>query len=209
MMLTEKLKNNKVTVMGKIVSGLTFDHEVLGEGFYLTRMEIERLSGNADILPVLISERLLDVEKDYTGCVMEVSGQFRSFNQHDGNRSRLILQVFALEARVLDGEADPFRSNRISLDGRICKAPVYRKTPSGREIADILLAVNRDYGRSDYIPCIAWERNAGYASRMHAGMRLKLQGRIQSRDYLKRLSETETEQRTAYEVSISTFEIVQ
>ena len=154
----------------------------------------------------MISERLIDVTQDYTGEFLMVTGQFRSYNRHEEQKNRLVLSVFAREAEFIDEEPDGAKTNTILLDGYICKLPVYRKTPLGREIADLLLAVNRPYGKSDYIPCICWGRNARFASAFRVGEHVQLIGRIQSREYMKKLSETETEKRTAYEVSVSKLE---
>ena len=154
----------------------------------------------------MISERLIDVTQDYTGKFLMVTGQFRSYNRHEEQKNRLVLSVFAREAEFIDEEPDGAKTNTILLDGYICKLPVYRKTPLGREIADLLLAVNRPYGKSDYIPCICWGRNARFASTFQVGEHVQLIGRIQSREYMKKLSETETEKRTAYEVSVSKLE---
>ena len=196
-------ENNKVSMMGEIASGFTFSHEVFGEGFYMADVAVGRLSGQVDIIPLMVSESLIDIHKDYTGHAMECTGQFRSHNQHEGIRSRLKLSVFVREIHLtLPGPMDCTNNNQIFLDGYICKPPVYRKTPLEKEIADILLAVNRPYGKSDYIPCICWGRNARRASEFEVGTRIETWGRVQSRGYIKRLGKTETELRTAYEVSI-------
>lgn len=200
------IENNQVTIMGEVVSGFTFSHEVFGEGFYMMDISVKRLSNSRDLIPVMISERLIDVTQDYTGEFLMVTGQFRSYNRHEEQKNRLVLSVFAREAEFIDEEPDGAKTNTILLDGYICKLPVYRKTPLGREIADLLLAVNRPYGKSDYIPCICWGRNARFASTFQVGEHVQLIGRIQSREYMKKLSETETEKRTAYEVSVSKLE---
>ena len=200
------IENNQVTIMGEVVSGFTFSHEVFGEGFYMVDVSVKRLSNSRDLIPVMISERLIDVTQDYTGEFLMVTGQFRSYNRHEEQKTRLVLSVFAREAEFIDEEPDGAKTNTILLDGYICKLPVYRKTPLGREIADLLLAVNRPYGKSDYIPCICWGRNARFASAFRVGEHVQLIGRIQSREYMKKLSETETEKRTAYEVSVSKLE---
>ena len=197
------MENNKVSIIGKIVSGFTFSHEVFGEGFYMVDVAVKRLSGQADIIPLMVSERLIDVHEDYIGCTIEALGQFRSYNRHEGVRNRLMLSIFVREIHFMDEFTDYTKTNQIFLDGYICKAPIYRKTPLGREIADILLAVNRPYGKSDYIPCISWGRNARYASSLSVGTKVKIWGRIQSREYTKAISEAECEERIAYEVSIS------
>ncbi len=203
-----KITNNTVTLIGEIVSGFTFNHEVFGEGFYTVDLAVKRLSEQADVIPLTVSERLVDVSLDYIGATIEVKGQFRSTNQFREGKKRLILSVFVKEAHLLSETfTDYTKSNFISLDGFICKPPIYRKTPYGREIADLLLAVNRPYGKSDYIPCIAWGRNARYASGINVSTRVKVWGRVQSREYTKKLSETECEKRIAYEVSVSKLEV--
>ena len=205
--MSEKaIENNKVTVIGKIVSGFTFSHEVFGEGFYVVDLEVSRLSEQSDIIPLMISERLLNVGEDYIGCTVEATGQFRSYNRHEGTRNRLVLSVFVREISFMEEFTDYTKTKQIFLDGYICKIPIYRKTPLGREIADILLAVNRHYGKSDYIPCIAWGRNARYASGFEVGARVRIWGRVQSREYTKKLSDSECEKRVAYEVSVSKLE---
>lgn len=170
---------------------------------------VRRLSSSQDRIPLMISERLMDVTQDYTGEFIMATGQFRSYNRHDEQKNRLILSVFVREVSFIDEELDGAKTNTILLDGYICKLPVYRKTPLGREIADLLLAVNRPYGKSDYIPCICWGRNARFASSFEVGEHVQVLGRIQSREYVKRLSETETEKRTAYEVSVSKLECLE
>lgn len=205
-----RIENNKVTLSGEIVRNFEFSHEVFGEKFYTAMLVTERQSGQKDIIPIVVSDRLIDVKTDWIGRFVKVSGQFRSYNKHDGERNRLMLSVFVREFE--DFEEMPFSdnsSNHISLDGYICKHPIYRKTPLGREIADILLAVNRPYGKSDYIPCIAWGRNARFAENLEVGTKLQIEGRIQSREYQKRIADEEYETRTAYEVSISKLTVVE
>lgn len=203
------IENNQVTIMGEIVSHFSFSHEVFGEGFYMVDISVRRLSNSVDIIPVMISERLIDVNQDYSGEFLMVSGQFRSYNRHDEQKNRLVLSVFAREVSFIEEELDGAKTNSILLDGYICKLPIYRKTPLGREIADLLLAVNRPYGKSDYIPCICWGRNARFASSFEVGEHVQILGRIQSREYVKKLSETETEKRVAYEVSVSKLECIE
>ena len=200
------IENNQVTIMGEIISGFTFSHEVFGEGFYMVDVRVRRLSNSDDIIPLMISERLIDVTEDYTGEYIMASGQFRSYNRHEEQKNRLVLSVFVREVSFVDEEPDGVKTNSILLDGYICKEPIYRKTPLGREIADVLLAVNRPYGKSDYIPCICWGRHARYASGFQVGEHVQILGRIQSREYIKKLSETETQKRVAYEVSVSKLE---
>ena len=200
------IENNQVTIMGEIASGFTFSHEVFGEGFYMVDVLVKRLSNSDDRIPLMISERLIDVTQDYEGEYIMVSGQFRSYNRHEEQKNRLVLSVFVREVEFVEEEMDGAKTNSILLDGYICKAPVYRKTPLGREIADLLLAVNRPYGKSDYIPCIAWGRNARYAATFQVGAKLRIWGRVQSREYMKKIGENEGEKRIAYEVSVSKLE---
>ena len=208
--MSEKaMENNKVTVIGTIVSEFTFSHAVYGEGFYLVDLSVNRLSEQADIIPLLISDRLIDVEKDLRGCTIEATGQFRSYNRHEGVKNRLVLSVFVREVTFMEEFTDYTKTNQIFLDGYICKEPIYRKTPLGREIADLLVAVNRPYGKSDYIPCISWGRNARFASGFGVGTRVMIWGRVQSREYTKKITDTECEKRTAYEVSVSKLECVE
>lgn len=202
------IENNQVVLTGRIVSQFAFSHEVFGEGFYLTDLEVQRLSNQIDVIPVMVSDRLVDVTSDATDQVWEIEGQFRSYNKHEESKNRLVLSVFAREVNILN-DFEGNDTNSITLFGYICKPPVYRKTPLGREIADILLAVNRPYGKSDYIPCICWGRNARFASDLSVGTCLDVQGRIQSREYLKKISEDETEKRVAYEVSVSKIDVTE
>ncbi|MCI8292149.1 MAG: single-stranded DNA-binding protein [Hespellia sp.] len=202
------IENNQVTIMGEVVSEFQFSHEVFGEGFYMLEVLVRRLSNSEDRIPLMVSERLIDVNQDYRGEHIYVTGQFRSYNRHEEQKNRLVLSVFVREIAFVEEEMDASKTNQILLEGYICKEPVYRKTPLGREIADLLLAVNRPYGKSDYIPCICWGRNARYTSGFGVGQHVQLLGRIQSRDYVKKLSETETETRTAYEVSVSKLECI-
>ena len=194
--------------MGKIASQFTFSHQVFGEGFYLTDVVVKRLSESEDRIPVMVSERLVDVTQDYEGEYIQVFGQFGSYNRHEEKKNRLVLSVFAREISFVDEVDESMKSNQIFLDGYICKPPVYRKTPLGREIADLLIAVNRPYGKSDYIPCICWGRNARYASAFQVGGHVLIWGRIQSREYMKKISENETEKSTAYEGSVSKLEYI-
>ena len=200
------IENNQVTIMGKVATEFSFSHEVFGEGFYMVEVEVKRLSNSEDRIPLMISERLIDVTQDYTGEFIMATGQFRSYNRHEEQKNRLVLSVFVREISFMEEEPDGTKTNSIWLDGYICKEPIYRKTPLGREIADLLLAVNRPYGKSEYIPCICWGRNARYASGFEVGEHVQLLGRIQSREYVKRISDTETEKRIAYEVSVSKLE---
>lgn len=202
--MTDKvIENNQVTVMGEIVSDFSFSHEIFGEGFYMVDIRVARLSDSMDIIPVMVSERLIDVTEDYKGYNVVISGQFRSYNRHEERKNKLVLSVFAREIEFVEEINESVKTNQIFLDGYICKEPVYRKTPLGREIADLLLAVNRPYGKSDYIPCICWGRNARFASSFEVGGHVQVWGRIQSREYVKKITELDTEKRVAYEVSVS------
>ena len=169
-------------------------------------VSVSRLSNFVDYIPVMISERLVDTTQSYIGKYIYVTGQFRSYNRHEEKKNRLVLSVFARELEFMEQEEEDVKSNQIFLDGYICKEPIYRKTPLGREIADLLIAVNRSYGKSDYIPCICWGRNARFASGFTVGSHVQVWGRIQSREYVKKLNEIETEKRVAYEVSVSKIE---
>lgn len=200
------IENNQVSVSGEIVSGFTFSHEVFGEGFYMMDLLVRRLSDSADLIPVMISERLIDVTADYVGAFIRIGGQFRSYNRHEEKRNRLVLSVFAREICFTEEETDKVKTNQIFLDGYICKVPVYRKTPLGREISDMLIAVNRPYGKSDYIPCICWGRNARFTAGFEVGNHIQIWGRIQSREYVKKIEGEYAERRTAYEVSVSKLE---
>lgn len=192
-------QNNKVYLCGTIVSKAEFSHEVFGEGFYEFFVRVNRLSGQADTLPVTISERLMTPEMQ-VGQTLCALGQFRSYNKLEGGRSRLMLTVFVREVLSQASSANP---NSVVLSGYICKPPVYRTTPFNREIADLLIAVNRSYNKSDYIPAIAWGRNARFVSKMEVGDRVVLSGRIQSREYQKKQADESFVTMTAYEVSIS------
>ncbi len=204
--------NNHLILVGKVTSEKRFSHEIYGEKFYIFDLSVPRLSGNADIIPVTISERLL-TERDVTiGSKLEVDGQFRSYNSYEQERSRLILTVFAKDIKFLadDEEIEVSRdtvSNEVTLDGYICKKPIYRKTPFGREISDILLAVNRAYNKSDYIPCIAWGRTARFCENIPIGTEVRVIGRVQSRGYEKKHEDGTVEKRVAYEVSVSSLEV--
>ena len=205
--MTDKvIENNQVSIMGKVAAEFSFSHEVFGEGFYMTELLVKRLSDSYDRIPVMVSERLVDVSQDYRGEYIQVTGQFRSYNRHEEKKNRLVLSVFARELSFVEEEDDKIKSNQIFLDGFICKTPIYRRTPLGREIADMLVAVNRPYGKSDYIPCISWGRNARFASTFVVGGHVQIWGRIQSREYVKKLEGDLTEKRTAYEVSVSKIE---
>ena len=207
------INNNNITLVGVVEKEPEYSHEVLGEGFYVFMLKCSRTSGNKDTLPVMISDRLVDIREIKVGQVVTVSGQIRSFNRHiDDVKSKLILSVFARELELAQDVTElPFEENinTVILDGFVCKPPIYRCTPKGREIADILVAVNRPYGKSDYIPCIAWGRNARFAGGLEVGEHIQIQGRFQSREYTKKISDNEIETRVAYEVSVSRIDYVE
>lgn len=193
-------KNNKVFISGEIVTDAEFSHEVYGEGFYEMNVLVKRLSGQGDILPVTVSERLIADKDLKVGVTINALGQFRSYNKLVDGKSKLMLTVFV---RELLSDAPIKNPNNIVLTGYICKQPIYRTTPFNREIADILIAVNRSYNKSDYIPCIAWGRNARFAKNLAVGEKIAVSGRIQSREYQKKVTDDDIRTLTAYEVSIS------
>lgn len=199
------INNNRTYILGKVVKKPTFSHEICGEGFYLFYIEVLRKSGSTDTLPVIVSERLISINRLDVDRTVVINGQIRSYNQHiDGTHSHLILSIFAREIDILEDVEIPLDTNNsIEIVGHLCKAPTYRTTPQGREVCDIMMAVNRAYGKSDYIPCIVWGRNARFAGRLEAGEHIQIQGRFQSREYAKKISDNEVETRTAYEVSVS------
>ena len=193
-------KNNRVYIFGEIISDAQLSHEVYGEGFYEFKVKVMRLSGQADILPVTVSERIMTEDMKVGGTICAL-GQFRSYNKLEGGKSRLMLTVFIRELFDTEPGKNP---NSIVLSGYICKPPVYRTTPFNREIADLLIAVNRSYNKSDYIPAIAWGRNARFVSNLTVGDKVALSGRIQSREYQKKQPDDSFLTMTAYEVSIQT-----
>lgn len=200
------LEDNEARIVGFVDSYLTYSHEVHTEGFYSFKVRADRLSDNQDVITVTVSERMLTELQIEVGQKIEVMGQFRSYNNYSDNGNRLVLTLFAKEIKPADDDTEP--ENEIYLNGYICKPVVYRVTPFGREIADILVAVNRAYNKSDYIPCIAWGRNARFIKNIEVGQNIRVWGRMQSREYQKRVSEEETVTKTAYEISISKLEVV-
>ena len=205
----ETMENNKVELAGVIISEPEFMYESYGENFYKMSIGVKRKSGAVDEIPLTISERLFDMEDRYSGMEVKVSGSYRSFNKQEGTRRRLILSVFVRDIEAIDSKDADIDKNFITINGYVCKEPNYRETPLGREITDMLIAVNRDYGKSDYIPCIAWGRNARFAGGFKIGTRVKLIGRIQSREYEKKISDTEFEKKVAYEVSVSKCDVIE
>lgn len=205
MQIDSTFENNNVSLTGVIVEECKFSHEVYGEGFYIFNIEVSRLSDNADILPITVSERLIDKDLLEIGTHVAIKGQLRSYNNYTERKNRLVLTVFARDIEILEEKIQQ-NPNEIFLNGFICKPPVYRTTPFGREISDILVAVNRAYNKSDYIPCIAWGRNARFAGNLKVGDNILLWGRVQSRKYQKK-TEDNVEEKVAYEVSISKIEL--
>ena len=214
---TNYLENNYLTLVGKVTGEKKFSHEIYGERFYIFNLSIPRLSGNADIIPITVSERLINDDMLQEGKKLLVKGQFRSYNSYENEKNKLILTVFAKDiAEVAENneeENDIVRkdtiTNEVVLIGYICKKPIYRQTPFGREIADLLLAVNRAYNKSDYIPSIAWGRNARFCQNLEVGTRVKVIGRVQSRTYEKKFEDGTSETRVAYEVSIGSLEVIE
>ncbi len=194
------LKNNKVFLMGEVESEPTYSHELYGEGFYEFYISVPRLSGQTDVLPVTVSERLMTETELKKGNKIALSGQFRSYNKLENEHSKLMLTIFVRD--FLPYDEDEPNPNTAELNGYICKPPVYRTTPFNREICDVLLAVNRGYNKSDYIPCIAWGRNARFVKNIGVGQNIIISGRIQSRNYNKKLADDTIEVRTAYELSV-------
>ena len=224
---TNYLENNYLTLVGKVTSEKQFSHEIYGERFYSFDLSIPRLSGNADIIPVTVSERLINDDMMAIGNKLLIKGQFRSYNSYENEKNRLILTVFAKDIEKLEETAQEAEvneegnelpvnefvkkdtiTNEVVLIGYICKKPIYRQTPFGREIADLLLAVNRAYNKSDYIPSIAWGRNARFCQNLEVGTEVKIVGRIQSRNYEKKYEDGTIIKKVAYEVSIGSLEIV-
>lgn len=214
---TNYLENNYLTLVGKVTGEKKFSHEIYGEKFYVFNLEIARLSGNADIIPITVSERIITDEMLMQGKQLLVKGQFRSYNSYDNEKNRLILTVFAKDVVEVEENNEEEENemakkdtvtNEVVLVGYICKKPIYRQTPFGREIADVLLAVNRAYNKSDYIPTIAWGRNARFCQNLEVGTKVKLVGRVQSRMYEKKHEDGTVENRVAYEVSVGSLEIV-
>lgn len=203
--------NNQVCILGKVTGTFRFSHELYGEKFYSGFVSVTRLSGTHDIIPVMVSDRLIDVTLDYNGCYIQSLGQFRSYDNDDGISSKLVLFVFAMKISVFNQEASGqmfLEPNRIILDGFICREPIHRISPMGRKITDVMLAVNRKYGKYDHIPCVFWGRNAKIAAKLEIGSHLLVFGRIQSREYKKRITEDTVAREVAYEVSVASFQYI-
>lgn len=208
--------NNHLVLMGKVTSEKRFSHEIYGESFYIFDMEVPRLSDAQDVIPVTISERLIPEGTLEIGKKVLIKGQFRSYNSFENEKNKLILTVFAkdiffedeIENEINNEENKEVVSNEVILTGYICKKPIYRQTPFGREIADLLLAVNRAYNKSDYIPAIAWGRTARFCQNLEVGTEVRVTGRVQSRTYEKKFEDGTSQTRVAYEVSIGSLEVI-
>ena len=216
-MITNYSDNNHLVLVGRITSDKRFSHEIYGEKFYIFDVEVPRLSGNSDIIPITISERLITDEMLSEGNKLLIKGQFRSYNSYENERNKLILTVFAKDVEELKEDEEQEENemvrkdettNEVVLIGFVCKKPIYRQTPFGREIADLLLAVNRAYNKSDYIPTIAWGRNARFCQNLEVGAQVKIIGRVQSRQYEKKYEDGTSEMKVAYEVSICSLELI-
>lgn len=206
-MLQEETIKNKVELIGEISTDFTFSHKTYGENFYSFIIKVKRLSNIYDSAIVTVTEKLTEACEYKVGDIVAVKGQYRSYNNYSGVGNRLILTVFAKEMSLFSDETEYENSNYIYLNGFVCKEPVFRTTPFGREITDLLIAVNRTYNKSDYIPCIAWGCNARLCSGIPVGSNVVITGRIQSREYQKKIDETKTVTKTAYEVSVSHIEL--
>lgn len=202
------MENNNITISGKIVSDLELSHEVYNEKFYKFYIKSERLSNQEDILPVIISERMINLDELKEDKNIRIDGQFRSYNEQMENGNKLVLSIFVKGIDFIPDD-DSLTQNDANFIGYVCKNPIYRKTPLGREIADVLIAVNRTYKKSDYIPCILWGRNAKYCENLEVGTKVKVNGRIQSRNYEKKIDENKIIKKTAYEVSVSKFAVAE
>ena len=215
---TNYLENNYLTLVGRVTGEKQFSHEIYGERFYTFNLSVPRLSGNADIIPITISERLITDEMIAEGNKVLIKGQFRSYNSYENEKNKLILTVFAKDIEPVADEVQEDENsdivkkeatiNEVVLVGYVCKTPIYRQTPFGREIADLLLAVNRAYNKSDYIPTIAWGRNARFCQGLEVGAQVKIIGRVQSRNYEKKHEDGTVEQKVAYEVSVCSLELI-
>lgn len=203
-MLNTSAQSNSVSLSGTVVSQSNFSHEVYGEKFFTFFLSVKRLSEMSDILPVTVSEKLLATRQIAEGEEITAFGQFRSYNKVVEGKSKLLLTIFATDITPLQPDLN---ANSVALTGFICKPPVFRTTPFAREICDVLLAVNRAYNKSDYIPCIGWGRNARFIKYLPVGQEITLEGRIQSRQYQKKLENDEVVTRTAYEVSIARIDL--
>ncbi len=239
-MPSDFLENNVAKISGIVDDEPSLSYSIYGEGFYAFNVKIKRTSGSLDIIPAIVSDRLVDEKYIIPGRFIYIEGQFRSHNVQGATKSQLKLMVFARKVVIYDEQGLPVEfansfydesgdgynfgdgspapeerpaispdMNEIFLDGFICKQPVFRVTPLKREIADLLIAVNRPYNKSDYIPCICWGRNARFCGKRTIGEHVKIKGRIQSREYVKKFPDGSSETRVAFEVSISGIEVVE
>ena len=208
-MISNYSGNNIIKIGGIVDSNARLSHEVYGEKFYIFDVNVSRLSGADDKIPVIVSERLLSVDKIVPGLIVDIEGQFRSYNQFNQEKNKLMLSIFVKDLKIVETEDEVKAKNNVTLNGFVCKKPIYRRTPLGREIADVLLAVNRAYNKSDYIPCIMWGRNAKFCEELPVGSNLKLEGRVQSRIYEKKIDEETTITHIAYEVSVAKLQLAE
>ncbi len=206
--MSDNIATNNCVITGEVCSELALSHKSYGEGFYTLYIKVKRLSGYCDIIPVTLSERLMVDIEFKASTKLQVTGQLRTYNKVEDNKNRLIISVFAREIQEIEDDKLIKNPNKIYLEGYVCKKPIYRLTPLGREICDIMLAVNRAYNKSDYIPCIAWGRNAKYSQALDIGAHIKIWGRIQSREYKKKFEYDIVETKTAFEVSVLKMECI-
>ena len=190
---------NQILLRGELDTLPAFSHESHGRRFYSFTLAVERLSGTMDLLHCVAAEELVQALDPSGGEMVELIGQVRSFNNRSGAGRRLVISAYAEQLRTCDDEP----ANEVILCGSICRQPIFRRTPLGREICDLMLAVNRPYRRADYLPCILWGHTAQHCANFPVGTTLQLTGRLQSRTYVKQL-ETGSEQRVAYEISAIT-----
>lgn len=206
-MIDKPIENNEVEVLGTVLEAPRYSHQVFDEPFYSFSLQVNRLSDATDQIQVTVSGHYPILQEIEVGSTVHIRGQFRSYNNTVGCLPKLILTVFAREIQLVSYEAEHL--NHIFLNGFLCRPPSYRTTPFGREITDLLLAINRQYNKSDYIPCIAWGKNARTASQLNVGSHIQVWGRIQSREYQKRINEFETQSKIAYEISIFKLEPIE
>ncbi len=195
--------NNRMIACGKLEGAPVLSHEVMNEPFYTGTLVVKRLSGAVDRLPITLPGKLIADAHLPLDALLLVSGQVRSYNKVVEGAGRLMVTLFVQSLSLTN---DNETMNRVELTGALCKPPIYRSTPFGREICDMMIAVNRAFGKSDYIPCIAWGRNAQYASRFRVGDRVRVTGRLQSREYQKLTDNGEYVVRNAFEVSAFTLD---
>lgn len=198
---------SSVRLSGRVLNEPVFNHKTYGEAFYMIVLGIFRRSGYEDKIRLIVSEKILRGRSPRKSELLEVSGQIRTYNRETEGRSKLEVTVFVREMAYRK-EAGFEYENSVSIEGFICKAPIRRTSPLGREICDLMIAVNRMYNKSDYIPCIAWGRNASYCESLNVGDKVYIEGRIQSREYRKYTEDGQQEIRTAYEVSAVKAELI-